>query len=670
MLFLDFKQRYSVLTPKSVGRAIEEGKVTVEKMLKELELDPADYRIGHTKVFFRAAKIAELEERRDQKLSNMIVGLQAYCRGKLARNAFKFHVGDHQAVAIIQRNVRLYMQLKDWKWWKLYMRLKPNLAGIRSEQEAKGLANKVAELTAKMEAFEKDKKDLTDQIDTLKAQLATANEVIDSERESVAQNEALYESANALNQQLTEDLKTAEDDLEESNSLNMQMKKQLSEMEADLKALQEDLANKNVDQARVQRLEKEKADINARLAAEEKRATDAEAKIAALTAENKALKADLEAALAAKAKAEKLAKDAQNELGDLRRDNDQLRSDAASVSRKMRTFDQQLVDERNKVMAIESERDSAQAEMRKQQTLVLKLQGDLQVETERADAAEAGRKKAMDELAIFQDSKTVSATSVQGMESKIKSLEAQLAEVNEECDEQHTEISKLKQEKERLAVELHKLSNIEVPEADAGSRERLQRQVKDLQDQLEEERRSRTKVKNEATKMTLDLKSAQEQLDEMTRLRAKEERDRKRLEKKVTVLTEELHTLTMSGDGGNTEQLKAKNRDLRRKLEETEDALSAANNAKRRAVLDLEESNTLMATLEKEIADLRKSARKLRLEDSAEATSPATRRKIDDTSDVKVERYHDVKYDDDGTVTKITRTKKITTKTHVDEDDA
>jgi myosin heavy subunit len=52
VLFLDFKQRYSVLTPKSVGRAIEEGKVTVEKMLKELELDPADYRIGHTKVSF------------------------------------------------------------------------------------------------------------------------------------------------------------------------------------------------------------------------------------------------------------------------------------------------------------------------------------------------------------------------------------------------------------------------------------------------------------------------------------------------------------------------------------------------------------------------------------------------------------------------------------------
>lgn len=64
------------------------------------------FRLGQTKIFFRTGVLSRLEEERDGVLSKMLVGLQAYCRGKLARLAFRFHVGDHQAVAIIQRNVR------------------------------------------------------------------------------------------------------------------------------------------------------------------------------------------------------------------------------------------------------------------------------------------------------------------------------------------------------------------------------------------------------------------------------------------------------------------------------------------------------------------------------------------------------------------------------------
>ncbi len=67
-----------MLTPQSLPRGVEEGKVTAENMCMELELADDDYRIGFTKVFFRAGVLAALEERRDQKLSAVIVGLQVY----------------------------------------------------------------------------------------------------------------------------------------------------------------------------------------------------------------------------------------------------------------------------------------------------------------------------------------------------------------------------------------------------------------------------------------------------------------------------------------------------------------------------------------------------------------------------------------------------------------
>ncbi len=53
--------------------------------LKALDLDPASYRIGHSKVFFRAGVLAQLEEERDVKLTEVIINFQSVCRGYLGR---------------------------------------------------------------------------------------------------------------------------------------------------------------------------------------------------------------------------------------------------------------------------------------------------------------------------------------------------------------------------------------------------------------------------------------------------------------------------------------------------------------------------------------------------------------------------------------------------------
>lgn len=53
--------------------------------IEALELDPNLYRIGQSKVFFRAGVLAHLEEERDLKLTDIIVQFQAYARGCIAR---------------------------------------------------------------------------------------------------------------------------------------------------------------------------------------------------------------------------------------------------------------------------------------------------------------------------------------------------------------------------------------------------------------------------------------------------------------------------------------------------------------------------------------------------------------------------------------------------------
>jgi myosin protein heavy chain len=64
-----------------------DGKKACEKMIEALELDPGLFRIGQSKIFFRAGVLAHLEEERDLRITDLVVKFQAYCRGLLARRS-------------------------------------------------------------------------------------------------------------------------------------------------------------------------------------------------------------------------------------------------------------------------------------------------------------------------------------------------------------------------------------------------------------------------------------------------------------------------------------------------------------------------------------------------------------------------------------------------------
>ncbi|NIG59115.1 hypothetical protein BU61_6380 [Pontoporia blainvillei] len=112
VVFQEFRQRYEILTPNSIPKGFMDGKQACVLMadswtdrpfasglskrallpypnspIKALELDSNLYRIGQSKVFFRAGVLAHLEEERDLKITDVIIGFQACCRGYLARNS-------------------------------------------------------------------------------------------------------------------------------------------------------------------------------------------------------------------------------------------------------------------------------------------------------------------------------------------------------------------------------------------------------------------------------------------------------------------------------------------------------------------------------------------------------------------------------------------------------
>ena len=78
--------RYTILAPNAVPAGFVDGKEASSKVLAAIpDFDQDSYRCGHTKVFFKAGVLGQLEEMRDEKLTAIVNNLQGWIRGYLQR---------------------------------------------------------------------------------------------------------------------------------------------------------------------------------------------------------------------------------------------------------------------------------------------------------------------------------------------------------------------------------------------------------------------------------------------------------------------------------------------------------------------------------------------------------------------------------------------------------
>ena len=122
----DFKRRYLLLSPNSVNESLDTAKIAAS-ILKGIQFPEDNYKIGKTKVFFKAGILAQLEELRDSVLSKSITSIQSQIRCYLAKKIFKKLNDERAALEVLKRNIRAYLKLKSWKWWDLLNNVKPIL---------------------------------------------------------------------------------------------------------------------------------------------------------------------------------------------------------------------------------------------------------------------------------------------------------------------------------------------------------------------------------------------------------------------------------------------------------------------------------------------------------------------------------------------------------------
>jgi len=119
--YSDFMARYSIVAPKIFSDMKDDPKGCANKALPTSGLDPDDFRTGHTKVMFRAGKLSNLEEIREQALAKIVLKMQAHIRKCLVSVTYKIKCAEKKAIFSIQNNIRNYYRCKNWSWYIFYM---------------------------------------------------------------------------------------------------------------------------------------------------------------------------------------------------------------------------------------------------------------------------------------------------------------------------------------------------------------------------------------------------------------------------------------------------------------------------------------------------------------------------------------------------------------------
>merc|ERR1719277_2517008 len=221
MFYPEFKARYNILAAKLVAKAKNDKSAASAVLDGAVKLDKEKFRLGHTKVFFRAGILGYMEEVREDKIGSVLAWLQSGARGKASRMNFKKLQDQKLALYCCQRAIRNLMIAKSWKWMQIWLAIKPNL---------------------KCTQFSKYKKEYEDKIALAEANIDKAIAECDA---VVNVHDRLVSEKNELNMALTSGGSMVQDIIDKTNRMEAQkndVQKQLDDVNKRVKG-EEDLVN-------------------------------------------------------------------------------------------------------------------------------------------------------------------------------------------------------------------------------------------------------------------------------------------------------------------------------------------------------------------------------------------------------------------------------------------
>jgi myosin heavy chain 9/10/11/14 len=231
LTYAEFRSRYEVLC-ENMPKGYLGGQEAAKIMLDRLKMDPSVYRIGLTKVFFRAGVLAELEEQRDALIRDIMSRFQSIARGFMQRRiAFK-QLYRAEATRVIQRNLNVYLELQANPWWKLFVRMKPLLGATRTANEVKKRDDKIEQLRDKMQQDSAERQRVEEERRRAEMDVQRIQQTLEAERALALDKDEIFKRLQYRESELSEKLAEAiqeQEALEDQLDDAMDAKKQSEE---------------------------------------------------------------------------------------------------------------------------------------------------------------------------------------------------------------------------------------------------------------------------------------------------------------------------------------------------------------------------------------------------------------------------------------------------------
>ncbi|XP_049524334.1 myosin heavy chain, muscle-like isoform X35 [Dermacentor silvarum] len=602
MIYPDFKQRYTILAASAVPKGFVDAKNVSEKVIEAIQLDANDFRFGHSKIFFRAGVLGRLEELRDERLGKIITMMQAAVRWYLTKKNFQKLKEQRVALLVIQRNLRKFLQLRNWLWWKLYSKVKPLLSVARVEDELKALEEKLKKTQEALDKEEKLRKELegqnvkilqekNDLFLQLEAERMGAGDVEERLNKALTQKGDLESQLQDLNDRLSHEEDAHAQLSQSKKKLESEisgLKKDIEDMELALQKAEQDKATKD-HQIRnlndeiqhqdelINKLNKEKKQLQE---TNQKTAEDLQATEDKVNHLNK-VKAKLEQTLdeledslerEKKARAD-LEKNKRKVEGDLKLAQEAV----ADLEKHKKEMEQNLQRKEKEMASLAAKLEDEQALVAKLQKQIKELQARIEELEEELEAERQARAKA---------------------EKQRADLAREIEELSERLEESGGATSAQVELNKRREAELAKLrrdleeSNLQHEQAMSNLRKKHNDSVAELSEQIDQLNKHKAKVEKEKSQMKSELDDMRANVDHLNRDKANAEKQVKQLEVQLADAQFKLDETnrTLNDMDGAKKKMGVENSELQRQLEEAESQVAQLNKIKASLATQLEEA--------------------------------------------------------------------------------
>jgi len=604
MPYPEFKTRYNILAAQAVAKA-KKDKDAARAVLDAIKLEPEKYRLGHTKVFFRAGILGFMEEVREDRIGSVLSWLQSQARGKASRLLFKKMQDQKLALYCCQRTIRNYYIGKTWLWWQLWLAIKPNLKCSKFAQYKAEYEEKIAiaeanidKAIAECKKVQVEHQRLMNEKNDLSLALQSGGSAV---QDIIDKTNRIEGMKNDLQKQLDDTNNRIKAEEEAKRGLEQQQGKVIQDadrlrgdiklLESQMEACEEDKSTKD---NQIRTLKEEIAhqeELIAKLQKEKRGAGDSRQKTEEDTQalEDKCnhlnkVKGKLEQALDECEDALEREKKAKGDVEKLKRKVEgdlKLTQEAVSDLERVKSELNQTIQRKEKELA------SMSAKIEDEQTLGGKYSKQIKELQSRLEELD-------EELAIERQNRAKAEKNRAILSRDIEELGSRLEDAGNNTSTQIELNKKREAELAKLKAELEE-SNIAHEGTLAALRQKHNNNMSEMGEQIDSLNKMKAKAEKDKSNMERDLQETRSGLEEAMRERAVHERNGKLTQALIVETNQKLDELARALNEADStkKKLQVENLDLQRQIEETENAIASLGKSKISLTTQLEDTKRL-----------------------------------------------------------------------------